>query len=108
MTIEQIKLFNVNINVEDIIDDGEHMCIDTYQDQIKPYLVSSEPIQGQAIEDLETLTVKVIKRTNKWVQWMLGSRKRSRKHTPQQAPIVKLMSSSIIYGQRTSSTNRWR
>ena len=68
LTVRQAKTYGVNLDVEGIEDDGQHMYKNTYLTKIRNVLISSKPIVDVE-EDLDTLMEKIIKRTGKWVEW---------------------------------------
>ena len=69
LTIDKVKFYKVDINVEDIDDDGQNMFNTTYLTKIRPTPINSEPFVN-TLENLDTLMAKIIKRNKKWVEWM--------------------------------------
>ena len=68
LTVEQIKFYKVDINVEDIEDYGHNMFSTTYLTKIRCTHIRSEPFVD-SVENLDILMAKIIKRTGKWIEW---------------------------------------
>ena len=66
--MEQIKTYDINLNVEGLEDDGQHMYSYTYLTKIRSTPISSEPYEDVE-EDLDVMMARIIKRTGKWVEW---------------------------------------
>ena len=66
LIVGQVKRYGVNLDVEGLEDDGQHMYKNTYVTKIRNTLISSKPYVDVE-EDLDTLMEKIIKRTRKWV-----------------------------------------
>ena len=77
MTMDQVRFFGVNINVEGIIEDGKFMQSFTYLNEVKNTPIDSTPPLGPTDSNLEVLTIGVIKRIDKWVEWTRAWRKRT-------------------------------
>jgi hypothetical protein len=76
LTLDEIKMYNNNIDVSDLADDGLYMHPSAY-DQIKVLPISSSPPIGPVIDSLELLMRSIIKRTDKWMEWTRARRKRT-------------------------------
>ena len=61
-------MYGIDLGVEGLEDDGQHMYINTYLTQIRNTPINSKP-STNVEEDLDTLMAKIIKRTKKWVEW---------------------------------------
>lgn len=55
----------MNIDVDDIEDDGSHMRSSRYEKEIKDTLIVSTPLKGPVVDKMEILMDTIIKRTNK-------------------------------------------
>ena len=90
-TVDQVKTYGINLDVEGIEDDGQNMYSNTYLTKIRNTPINLEPYED-AEEDLDTLMAKIIKRTRKWVEW---TAKRSQtKRPPTQASLAAISPSS--------------
>lgn len=76
--VEKIKLYKVNINMENIEDDGSNFRSSTYEKEIKDTPIVFNPLEGPTIDKMEILMDNIIKRIDKWVEWMTERRKRTR------------------------------
>ena len=68
LTVEQVKTYDININVEGLEDDGQNMYSNTYLTMIRNTPISLEPYEN-AKEDLDVMMAQIIKRIGKWVEW---------------------------------------
>ena len=77
MIVDQVKLYGVNINMGGVVDDGQFMQSSTYLNEVKNTPIDSTPPLGPTDSNLEVLTIGVIKRIDKWVEWTRAWRKRT-------------------------------
>ena len=66
--MEQVKTYNINLNVEGLEDDGKNMYSNTYLTKLRNTPISLEPYVD-AKEDLDTMMALIIKRTEKLIKW---------------------------------------
>ena len=66
--MDEVKLYNVNIDVTDIDEDDSHMTTSTYLKKIKDTPIVSTPPKGPMIDKLKILMEGIIKRIGKWVE----------------------------------------
>lgn len=67
-TMDQVKTYDINLDVEGLEDDGQNMYSNTYLTKLRNTPISSEPYVNIE-EDLDTMVARIIKRTGKWVEW---------------------------------------
>ena len=67
-TVEQVKMYGVNLDVEGIEDDGQNIYSNTYVTKLRNTPVSSEPYINVE-ENFDVMMARIIKRTGKWVEW---------------------------------------
>ena len=67
-TIDQIKTYGINLDVEGLEDDGQNMYNNTYLTKLRDTPISSKPYVDIE-EDLDVMMARIIKRTRKWVEW---------------------------------------
>ena len=68
LTVKQVKTYGINLDIEGLEDDGQHMYSNIYLTKIRNTPINLEPYVDVE-EDLDTLMAKIIKRTGKWVEW---------------------------------------
>jgi hypothetical protein len=90
-TVDQVKIYGINLDVEGIEDDGQNMYSNTYLTKLRDTPISSEPYDKD--ENLYTMVARIIKRTRKWVEWT-AKRGRSKGKASQQSPTVATPTSS--------------
>ena len=67
LTVDQIKTYDINFDVEGLEDDGQNMYSNTYLTKLKGPPISSEPYAN--VEDnFDVMVAQIIKRTRKWVE----------------------------------------
>ena len=67
LTMDQIKTYGINLDVEGLEDDGQNMYSNTYLTKLRNTPISSKPYVN--IEDFDVMMAQIIKRTGKWVEW---------------------------------------
>ena len=67
LTVEQVKTYGIDLNVEGLEDDGQNMYSNTYLNKIMNNPISSEPYVDIE-EDFDVMMAQIIKRTGKWVE----------------------------------------
>ena len=68
-TIDKIKTYGINLDVEGIEDDGQNMYSNTYLTKLNNIPISSEPYVNIE-EEFDVMMARIIKRTGKWVEWI--------------------------------------
>lgn len=91
-TINQIKTYGINLDVEGLEDDGHNMYSNTYLTKLRDTPISSEPYVDLD-ENLEVMVARIVKSTGKWVEWM-AKKGRSRSKASQQSPVAASPTSS--------------
>lgn len=64
LTVEQIKTYGINFNVEGLENDGQNMYSNTYLTKLRGIPIISEPYEDVE-EDLDIMMFEIIKRTGK-------------------------------------------
>ena len=67
-TVDQVKMYGINLDVEGIEDDGQNMYSNTYLTKLRDAPISSEPYVNIE-EEFDVMMTRIIKRTRKWVEW---------------------------------------
>jgi len=93
LTVDQLKMYKVNIDVEGVEDDGQNMYRNTYLIKLRGTPISSDPYEYFE-EELDILMAQIYKRTRKWVEWTTARRSQRKSTTAQASPIVTVASSS--------------
>lgn len=83
--VNQIKFYKVDIDIEGIDDDDKNMFSTTYETKIRPTPIRSELVKDIK-EDLDVIMEKIYRRTNKWVEWMVTQKNKTRATSPQSTP----------------------
>jgi hypothetical protein len=78
-------MYNVDIDVTDVEDDGLHMFRDTYEKKIHPAPISLEPT-NDTTDSMDVLMEKIYNRTKKWVEWIVTRKKRTKGASAQATP----------------------
>ena len=91
-TIDQVKAYGINLDVDELEDDGKNMYSNTYLTKLRNTPISSEPYVNIE-EDLDTMVARIIKRTRKWVEWT-AKKGRSRSKSSQLSPAAATPTSS--------------
>ena len=73
LIVDQVKMYQVNLNVEGIEDVGQNMYSNTYLTKLRNTPISSEPYQDVG-DDLQVMKAQIVKRTRKWVEWTVPKR----------------------------------
>ena len=68
-TVDQVKTYGINLDVEGIEDDGQNMYNNTYLTKLRNTPISSKPYVDIE-EDADVMMARIIKRIGKWVEWM--------------------------------------
>ena len=68
-TVDQVKTYGINLDVEGIEDDGQNMYSNTYLTKLRDTPISFEPYVD--IEEyFDVMMARIIKRIGKWVEWI--------------------------------------
>lgn len=93
LTVDQVKLYKVNIDMDGVEDDGQNMYSTTYLTKLRNTPISSEPFID-IVEDLDVMMARICKRTRKWVKWTIAWKSRSKGAFAQPSPNVAATSPS--------------
>ena len=69
LTVEQVKTYGIDLNVEGLEDDGKNIYSNTYLTKLRNTPISFEPYVDIE-EDFDVMMTRIIKRIGKWVEWM--------------------------------------
>ena len=66
--MDQVKAYDIDLDVEGLEDDGKNMYSNTYLTKLRNTPINSEPYVD--IEEyFDVMMAQIIKRTGKWVEW---------------------------------------
>lgn len=77
LTMDQLKMYEVDLDVEGVEDDGKNMYSNTDLTKLKGTTISFEPYKDVG-EDLDVMMAWITKRIEKWTQWTTTSKSQSK------------------------------